>query len=48
VQQLANLLEFATRRVFEPAFDWVLDHPIISVLVVLGLIFWAVRGYRML
>jgi hypothetical protein len=48
VDQLSKLLDYATRHVFEPAFDWVLEHPIISVLVVVGLIYWSVRGYRMM
>jgi hypothetical protein len=45
---VVKLLTLATRHVFEPAFDWVLDHPIISLVVVIALIYWAVRGYRML
>jgi hypothetical protein len=48
MDQIARLLNLAIRHVFEPAFDWVLAHPIISVLVVIGLIYWSVRGYRML
>jgi hypothetical protein len=48
MQHIANLFHLAMRHVFEPAFDWVLAHPIVSVLVVVGLIYWSVRGYRML
>jgi hypothetical protein len=36
------------RYVFEPGLEWVIDHPIISVLVVVALVYWSVRGYRIL
>ena len=46
--ELERMLHLAIRRVLEPAFLWVLDHPFVSVLCVVGLTVWAVRGYRML
>lgn len=48
MKEVAELLGWARRYVFEPGFDWVLEHPIISVVVVIGLVYWSVRGYRML
>jgi hypothetical protein len=36
------------RNVFEPGLQWTLNHPVISVLIIGVLIYWAVRGYRML
>ena len=43
-----KLLDLALRHVFEPGLNWVLNHPIISVVVIVGLIFFSVRNYRML
>ena len=37
----------SVRYVFEPGLYWVIDHPAIAVVVVVGLVYWAVRGYRM-
>ena len=48
MREAAQLLDWLRRYVFEPGLDWVLEHPIVSVLVVIGLIYWSVRGYRML
>ena len=45
---LQKLFEMSMRHVFEPGLHWVLDHPIVSVTVVVILIYWSVRGYRML
>ncbi|HUF41488.1 MAG TPA: hypothetical protein VMR20_05990 [Verrucomicrobiae bacterium] len=45
---LQKLFEMSMRHVFEPGLNWVLDHPVISVAVVVVLIYWSVRGYRML
>jgi hypothetical protein len=43
-----RLFGFLLRYIFEPGLNWVLDHPIISVVAVIGLVYWAVRGYRMI
>ena len=41
-------LDIGIRDIFEPSLNWVLSHPIISVLAVGLLIFFSVRHYRML
>jgi hypothetical protein len=46
--KLDKLYELSLRYVFEPGLNWVLDHPIISVVAVILLVYWSVRGYRML
>jgi hypothetical protein len=48
MDKLDKLLDLALRYALEPGLNWVLDHPIISVVVVVALVAWAVRGYRML
>lgn len=45
---LEKLFNLSLQHVFEPGLNWVLDHPIVSVAVVAVLIYWSVRGYRML
>jgi hypothetical protein len=41
-------IDYVVRNLFEPALEWSLNHPVLSVIIVGVLIFWAVRGYRML
>jgi hypothetical protein len=41
-------IDYVMRNFFEPGLQWTLNHPIISVFFVVVLIYWAVRGYRML
>ena len=41
-------IEYIMRNLFEPGLQWTLNHPLISVVIVGVLIYWAVRGYRML
>jgi hypothetical protein len=41
-------VDYVVQSIFEPALNWVLDHPIVSVVVVGALIFFSVRNYRML
>ena len=48
MDQIGKLINLGLRYVFEPSLNWVLDHPIISVLVVVGLVYWSARGYRIL
>jgi hypothetical protein len=35
-------------NIFEPCLNWALSHPIVSVVVVGALIYFACRNYRML
>jgi hypothetical protein len=46
--QISRWFGLAVRYAFEPALNWVLNHPIISVVAVVVLVYWAVRGYRMI
>jgi hypothetical protein len=48
ISQVVRLFDLGLRYVFEPGLDWVLDHPIVSVAVVAVMVYWSVRGYRML
>jgi hypothetical protein len=48
MDRLSRLLDLLLRYVLEPGVNWVIDHPIISVLAVVALVFWSMRGYRML
>ncbi len=45
---ISKLLDLVLSYLLEPSLNWVLDHPVVSLLVVLGLVVWSVRGYRML
>jgi hypothetical protein len=48
MDRLDRLFDLSVRYVFEPGLEWVIAHPIISVVVVVALVFWSVRGYRIL
>jgi multidrug efflux pump subunit AcrB len=48
MDRIENAFDVAMRYVFEPGLNWVLQHPIVSVVVVVALVFWSVRGYRMM
>jgi hypothetical protein len=48
MDRLSKLFDLTLRYVFEPGLHWVLEHPIISVVVVVSLVYWSVRGYRIL
>jgi len=48
MDNISRLIDLGLRYVFEPGLNWVLEHPIISLLVVVGLVYWSARGYRML
>ena len=48
MDQISKVIDLGLRYVFEPGLNWVLDHPIISLLIVVGLVYWSARGYRML
>jgi hypothetical protein len=43
-----KVVDYSLRHVFEPGLGFALSHPIVAVVVVAVLIYWAVRGYRML
>lgn len=45
---MARAIDYIVQNIFEPSLNWVLNHPIISVLVVGALIYFSVRNYRML
>jgi hypothetical protein len=48
MDHLNRFLELALSHVFEPGLNWVLNHPLISVVVIAVLIYFSVRNYRML
>jgi len=48
MDRLTKGFDFTMRYVLEPSVNWVIDHPLISVAVVIALVFWSVRGYRMI
>jgi hypothetical protein len=48
MDEISRLVDLGLRYVFEPGLNWVLDHPVITLLVVVGLVYWSARGYRML
>jgi hypothetical protein len=48
MNRLTKFFDLSLRYVFEPGLNWVIDHPLISVAVVIGLVYWSVRGYRMI
>ena len=48
MDRIEKVFDLALRYVFDPGLNWVLAHPIISVVVVVGLVYWAVRGYKMM
>ena len=45
---MGKAIDYILINVFEPALQWSLNHPFLSVVVVGALIFFAVRNYRML
>ena len=48
MDQVSRLFNLGLRYAFEPGLNWVLDHPIVSLVAVVVLVYWSVRGYRML
>jgi hypothetical protein len=46
--RLNRVFDGAVRYVVEPGLNWVIDHPFISVAAVAILVYWSVRGYRMI
>lgn len=45
---ISRYFEWITRNAFEPALVWVLNHPIISLVVIFVAVYVSVRNYRML
>ena len=45
---MSRFIDYMFQNIFEPTLSWVLAHPIISVVAVGLLIFFAARNYRML
>ena len=43
-----KLLDLTLRHVIDPGLNWVLNHPLVSVVVIAALIYFSVRNYRML
>ncbi len=48
MDRVNRFIDYLSRHVFEPGLGWVIDHPIVSVVVVVALIYFSVRNYRML
>jgi len=48
MDRLSKLVDFTLDHLLEPSVNWVIDHPIISVAVIVALVFWSMRGYRIL
>lgn len=45
---MGKAVDYILINLFEPALNWSLSHPIISVVVVGALVFFACRNYRLL
>jgi hypothetical protein len=45
---LSRYFELLSRHALEPALMWVLNHPIISLVVVFAIVYVSMRNYRML
>ena len=45
---MGRAVDYIMINIFEPCLNWALSHPIVSVVVVGALIFFACRNYKML
>jgi len=45
---MSRFIDYMLQNVLEPSLNWVLHHPVISVVAVGLLIFFAARNYKML
>jgi hypothetical protein len=45
---MGKAVDFILINLFEPSLQWAINHPILSVIIVAALIFFAARNYRML
>ena len=43
-----KFIDYLSRQIFEPSLNWAIDHPIISTVAIVALIYVSVRNYRML
>jgi len=48
VDRITKYFDLTMRYVLEPGVNWVIAHPILSLIVVVVLVYWSVRGYRIL
>ncbi|HXV84760.1 MAG TPA: hypothetical protein VEG60_33350 [Candidatus Binatia bacterium] len=48
MDRINKFFDLSLRYVLEPGLNWVLEHPVISVVVVAVLVYWSVRAYRIL
>ena len=48
MKRISKIVDISRRYVLEPGLNWVWEHPIISVVDVVALVYWSVRGYRIL
>jgi len=48
LDRFTESFQLTSRTIFEPALNWVLHHPILSVLAVFIVLFFSIRNYRML
>ena len=45
---LSRYFELLSRQALEPALAWVINHPIVSLVVVFVMVYVSMRNYRML
>ncbi|HEY7716770.1 MAG TPA: hypothetical protein VIE90_19805 [Candidatus Binatia bacterium] len=45
---MSRFVDYIMSNFFEPSLNWVLNHPIVSTIVIALLIYVSVRNYRML
>jgi len=45
---LSRYFELISRHALEPALTWVINHPIVSLIVVFAMVYVSMRNYRML
>ena len=48
MDHISRSFDWISRHAFEPALVWVLNHPIVSLVVVFVAVWVSVRNYRML
>ena len=48
MDRITKYFDLTMRYVLEPGVNWVIAHPILSLIVVVVLVYWSVRGYRIL
>lgn len=48
MDRLSKLFDFTLDYLLEPSVNWVIDHPIVTVAAIVALVFWSMRGYRIL